>query len=673
MFCSNCGAEIREGSRFCTTCGNRIGGEAAPSDAAPAEPAEAAAAGQASFDAASSAPAPAMPPAASAAASPAPSGAAAGQPVDIAADRPASSNGQAADPDPSGGHLGPYELRGELGRGAMARVWRAFDPNLEREAAIKEPLFDPRLSAAVHEELGRRFVKEGKAAAKLNHPNIVTIYAADVYDGRPAIVMELVEGATLSDLLEAGSLSPSEALSVLDQLLDAVGYAHDHGVVHRDIKPDNIFVSAEGRVKLADFGIARVEDAAATRATVVGTVLGTPGYLSPEQAVGGAVDARSDLFSVGVVGYEMIAGENPFGSGDATTIIYRIVHEPPAELPAQACAGLPDDVRPAIMAALAKDPGARPPSAGAFKAALHGGVLPATGASGSGLVERATGAGAGAVNRKGALPRWLPFAAVGGICAIVLVVVLFMALSGGSGQGGATSQRASGSTAAPAAAAGGFYLGTSEGFVAVFRGGDSADNPYQVTDVSLGDLESATVAALGQGVSVATLDEANAKVDEYRAQAQAVQESRKTYPPPSFTQARASSELPADHTTSYYGPYNVLDGDFFTAWNEGGGGSGAGEWIELYSSAPQHVSAVSIAGGYNKSDETYYNNHRPRDIELSFSDGSTQRATLQDARGTYQRIALPAPVDTTFVRITVLSTYPGVEYEDCCIADIGVE
>ena len=269
------------------------------------------------------------------------------------------------------GRIGPYVLVGELGRGAMARVWRAWDPNLEREVAVKEPLFDPSLPDGVLEEMGRRFVAEGRAAARLSHPNVVAIHAADVWDGRPAIVMELVEGETLSKLLSRGPLAPAEALPLLDQLLDALGYAHGRGVVHRDVKPDNVFVTADGTLKLADFGIARV-DTGATRATVAGSVLGTPGYMSPEQARGSEVDGRSDLFSVGVIAYEMLAGSNPFGSGDATTLLYRIVHEPVPELPPSASAGLPADLRPAVMAALSKDPADRPATAADMRRMLHG-------------------------------------------------------------------------------------------------------------------------------------------------------------------------------------------------------------------------------------------------------------------------------------------------------------
>jgi eukaryotic-like serine/threonine-protein kinase len=142
--------------------------------------------------------------------------------------------------------LGPYELRGELGRGAMAIVWRGFDPKLEREVAIKEPVIPLTADEATRADLAERFVREGRAAAKLNHPGIVTIHAADVYDGRPAIVMELIEGETLSGVLARGALPAPAALSVLDQLLDAVSYAHEHGIVHRDIKPDNVFVTPTG-------------------------------------------------------------------------------------------------------------------------------------------------------------------------------------------------------------------------------------------------------------------------------------------------------------------------------------------------------------------------------------------------------------------------------------------
>ncbi len=438
--------------------------------------------------------------------------------------------------------IGSYELRGELGRGAMARVWRAWDPHLEREVAIKEPLFDPSLTQAALAEMGRRFVAEGRAAARLNHPNIVSIYAADVWDGRPAIVMELVNGTTLSALLTAGPLSPASTLSILDQLLDAVGYAHSCGVVHRDIKPDNVFVTASGAVKLADFGIAHM-DGGMTHATVAGAVLGTPGYMSPEQARGTAVDGRSDLFSVGVIAYEMLTGRNPFGAGygtDSTTLIYRIVHEPAPELPDDVSAGLPADLRPAIMAALSKDPADRPQTADEFKAMLHGmlavpapreayprtvvddpGTFPVNTPGSTGGFA-GTGSAGGVQtqqlpkDRRRGLPGWLPYAAVAGIGAIAIVIALVSATGGGGGSGGRAA-------VAPAAASNA-YLSVSDGYVALFT--SSSAEPYEVSDVAIADLSPEDAAELGAHVPVSSLDEAEQLIDGYERKAAEAQRER---------------------------------------------------------------------------------------------------------------------------------------------------
>ena len=436
--------------------------------------------------------------------------------------------------------LGPYELRGEMGRGAMARVWRAWDPNLQREVAIKEPLFDSRLSQSIIDEMGRRFVGEGRAAARLSHPGIVTIYAADVYDGRPAIVMELIEGETLATRLRRGRIAPAETLAVLDQLLDAVGYAHARGVVHRDIKPDNIFIDNYGRVKLGDFGIARVDGSVATMGTVAGAVLGTPGYMSPEQATGATVDARSDLFSVGVVGYEMLTGSNPFGAGtgtDATTLIYRIVHEPAPDLPANASAGLPSDLRPAIMCALSKDPAGRPQTAEEFRAMLVGQAAPRTSFGSTGATapitrdssHTTTSSGYSQTGQPGGTgrPSWLPYAIVGAVGAIALVVVLLSAMGGGGGGGSSTG--GSTTTTPPAEETSDedegspYYLAVSDGKVAIFT--NSSASPYEVTDVEVADLGSASTAELNAHVPASSYDEAIALVSAYRDEAEAARQA----------------------------------------------------------------------------------------------------------------------------------------------------
>ena len=282
--------------------------------------------------------------------------------------------------------LGPYEIRGKLGAGAMAVVWRGWDPKLEREVAIKEPMRSPTMSAAMMEELSERFVGEGKAAARLSHPGIVTIFAAGVFDGRAAIVMELLRGQTLSSVIDGRALSPAATASIIDQLLDALDYAHTMGVVHRDIKPDNVFVTDDGRVKLTDFGIAHVKrlDGGSD-----GIIAGTPGYMAPEQIRAEAVDGRADLFGLGAIAYEMLVGRNPFGATDGAdthSIMYRTTNGPAVEFdPAD---GIPSEVGGIVLRALERDRDARWSSAGEMRAAFHaaapallwGGAAPVAGA-----------------------------------------------------------------------------------------------------------------------------------------------------------------------------------------------------------------------------------------------------------------------------------------------------
>ena len=589
------------------------------------------------------------------------------------------------------GHIGPYELRGELGRGAMARVWRAWDPNLEREVAIKEPLFDYRLTPEVLAELGRRFVAEGRTAAKLNHPGIVSIYAADVWDGRPAIVMELVDGSTLSDLLTVGALPPKAALNILDQLLDAVGYAHAHGVVHRDIKPDNIFVTKTGVVKLADFGIAHRDNGSATHATVVGTVLGTPGYMSPEQATGRPVDARSDLFSVGTVAYEMLTGANPFGAGDgsdATTLIYRIVHEPAPDLPPSASAGLPVDLRPAVMAALEKDPDRRPATAEAFKALLHGGSLPVGAADV--VVPEPVHTTRTQTGQGGKMPSWLPYALVFAVGVIVLTVVFLSATSGTRGGGGgapapvsapaATQEQATEGSDATAeqpaeqaaesteavepAAEQGMYLGIYEDEVALFREGQ--EYPIERMGLAVSSLSSENAVLLATHLKVASAEEAWEIVNGYYEEAGILQAAY----PPNLYQAKASSELPGDAVTSYYGALNVLSSDHKLSWNEGATGDGIGEWVMVYASNPQRVRGLEIVNGYPKTQEIYYYNNRCKDVTIELSDGTQFDVTLEDAFGEVQTIDFGKEHAITSAKVTIRSVYEGSKWTDTSICII---
>ncbi len=232
--------------------------------------------------------------------------------------------------------VGRYQMMSRIGQGAMANVYRAHDPEIQRDLAIKvlnqQFRRDPECVA--------RFLREARAAGSLSHPNIVTIYDVGEAQGYPYIAMELLNGDTLDKRLEAnGAFSIAEALHIGIQIADALRYAHELGIVHRDIKPSNIFVSEDGyTVKLLDFGIARVTEsskadaAAETLKTQVGQVLGTPRYMSPEQALGQPLDGRSDLFSLGAILYEMICGRPAFNGASIATLAIQITTQQPSPI-----------------------------------------------------------------------------------------------------------------------------------------------------------------------------------------------------------------------------------------------------------------------------------------------------------------------------------------------------
>lgn len=249
--------------------------------------------------------------------------------------------------------VGRYEIIGELGRGAMGVVYKANDPTIGRTVALKTMRLDGHgLDSG---ELLRRFQNEARAAGVLNHPNIVTIYDAGEQDGMFYIAMELIEGTTLQEILAERHLLPAEeAVNISRDICKGLDYAHDNGIVHRDVKPANVMITRQGTVKIMDFGIAK----AGGSMTSTGQVLGTPNYMSPEQVKGRQLDGRSDLFSLGVVLYEMLTGEKPFTGQNVTTIIYKIVNEkpiPPRELDVTVHPGLNN----IVIKTLAKSPDER--------------------------------------------------------------------------------------------------------------------------------------------------------------------------------------------------------------------------------------------------------------------------------------------------------------------------
>jgi serine/threonine-protein kinase len=262
--------------------------------------------------------------------------------------------------------LGRYRLDDVLGRGAMGIVYKGYDPAIDRVVAIKVVRNDL-LDGEAGSEYLDRFRREAQAAGRCMHPNIVAVYDYSESDGTSFIVMEYVKGRPLDHFLRQGiRLAPKEALFVLLQVLDALGYAHGLGIVHRDIKPANVILLEGGRVKVADFGVARLNT---TGLTQHGSIIGTPSYMSPEQCKGEQVDHRTDLFSTGVILYELLTGEKPFPGKHATEVMYKLLNHEPREI-GELNATVPPGVNAVVRRALAKQPEERYASAQAFADAL---------------------------------------------------------------------------------------------------------------------------------------------------------------------------------------------------------------------------------------------------------------------------------------------------------------
>jgi hypothetical protein len=257
----------------------------------------------------------------------------------------------------------------------MGIVYKAKDRRLKRTVAIK--VLPPEL--AFRAEIRTRFLREAETAAQLSHPNIVPIYSVDERDGIVYFVMALVEGENLAvKLHNTGALSPGEARRIMLEVAHALAYAHERGVVHRDIKPDNILIqSGDGRVLVTDFGIARaVTEGADSRLTATGMAIGTPAYMSPEQSTGDReIDGRSDLYSLGVVGYQMLVGDPPFEAPSTPALLVKHLSEVPEPI-IQRRRGVPPDLERAVMLLLEKDPNNRFPGAAALVAALETGHVP---------------------------------------------------------------------------------------------------------------------------------------------------------------------------------------------------------------------------------------------------------------------------------------------------------
>lgn len=261
---------------------------------------------------------------------------------------------------------GRYEIVKELGRGTMGVVYQAHDPQIDRLVALKVL----RPDRVVSQDFVLRFLREAKAIGRISHPNIVTVYDVGQDHGTIYIAMEYLEGRPLNEVIKGRTLPLDEAVKMCVQVAEALGYAHSRRITHRDIKPSNIILTPDNRIKLTDFGIARIEDPDAAQQTQAGDILGTPVYMAPEQVMGQKADGRTDLYALGVIAYEMVVGKRPFGGGNIAAIFQSITQVPPEDpmnignLDNRALADL-------ILKSLSKDPDDRFQSGEAMAAALN--------------------------------------------------------------------------------------------------------------------------------------------------------------------------------------------------------------------------------------------------------------------------------------------------------------
>jgi len=318
--------------------------------------------------------------------------------------------------------IGKYKIFGILGKGGMGIVYKALDPDIDREVAIKTIRFDNFQEGTQKDDLMARFIREARAAGKLSHPNIVTVYDVGREEDLTYIVMQYVEGQSLQALIDSGKrLSPPEIDTLMKPVADALDYAHNNGIVHRDIKPANILIDKSNKPFLADFGVARMDTSTMTQS---GTAVGTLSYMSPEQIKGQTVDRRSDIFALGIILYELLTGQMPFEGNNISTIVYKIVNEQPRRI-TEINKDIPVGYDLVVQKTLAKNPEDRYQNCRQLISGLEsaGKILEQTLAF---EVEKATPA-AGTAKRKTGLIAAL---ALGGIGVVMGAIILFSPRSG---------------------------------------------------------------------------------------------------------------------------------------------------------------------------------------------------------------------------------------------------
>lgn len=520
---------------------------------------------------------------------------------------------------------GKYRIDAKVGAGGMGAVYRATRLMIGDEVAIKilhAEQSDPKAA--------ERFRREAQAAARLKHPNAVTIHDFGVTDdGLQYLVMDLVEGESLRRIIkQQGPLTPSASVEIINQVCAALDEAHRHGIIHRDIKPDNIIVnvSVTGlHVKVLDFGIAKLRDDTASNLTQTGSILGTPHYMSPEQCLGEELDMRSDIYSVGIVLYEMLTGLVPFNSPTSAAVVVQQVTQPPPSLRALN-ASLSPAVESVVLHALEKQRAARPQTASElareFKTATQPNVRePAlsiphanppsqwstSGTPGSGstptmvVTDQASG-------HRLVSPAFSRSAAPQVVNKQASLVILLIVI-------GAIILPAVGGVAA----------------WAFLRGGGGSGAP-----------SSAPANASGRGNSPSAVR----------------------------TTATASSVRAPESNTSYEGS-NALDGRLNTAWVEGVDGPGVGQWIRFDFDREVDLRGLTIAPGYFKTPVIWSINNRLAAVGLQFSDGSVQHVRFND-RMERQQLALGS-IRTSWVKMLIEEVYFAKDQKDTALSEVSFD
>jgi len=267
--------------------------------------------------------------------------------------------------------LGRYEILRAVGKGAMGVVYEGRDPSIGRRVAIKTCRPDV-LKTSIREELLQRFDRELRTAGNVQHPNVITIYDVGEHEGYPYIAMEFVEGCDLRDVLETRhDYAISALVEMAAKLCEGLHAAHEHGIVHRDVKPANVLIAKNGAVKIADFGIAKIPD---SDLTLDGAIVGTPQYMSPEQFLGNPLDGRADLFAVGIILYELLTGVKPFPGETLSTVMHQVLKKEPAR-PSELNPSLPEPLVQVVMKALSKRAGDRYVDGAAMARALRESIV----------------------------------------------------------------------------------------------------------------------------------------------------------------------------------------------------------------------------------------------------------------------------------------------------------